>query len=338
MNEAQGELHPEQRLMRLLGGKWITAAISAAARLGVADALAEKSRNVQELADELSCDSEALYRLIRVLIGEELIVEETDGSLHLTEFGRSLRSDELGSIAEYVGAEFLWNPWSHLSEAVRTGESVFEQMNGKPLFDWLDENPESAELYHRGVDAYSKKQAKALMDAADFSEVGSVVDVGGGRGTLLLEIMNRHPNIHGVLQDLPSTVDAAEARFEANDLMERTTFEGADFFEEIPRGHDVYVLKHILHNWSEEDALKLLRNVREAMRSDSLLYVVDSFILPGNRKDAARMMDLEMLVLFGRAGERTKPQFRKLFHDSGFRLTRTSDLAGMSWLIVGEPK
>jgi hypothetical protein len=98
------------------------------------------------------------------------------------------------------------------------------------------------------------------------------------------------------------------------------------------------VLKHILHNWSEEDAIRLLRKVREAMRPDSLLYVVDSFILPGNRKDAARMMDLEMLVLFGRAGERTKPQFRKLFHDAGFRLTRTQDLAGMSWLIVGEPK
>lgn len=327
-----------RQFMQLLGGKWVSAAVSAAAKLGVADVLAEQSVSVGRLAELLDCDEPSLDRLVGVLCGEGLIERGISGELTLTDFGRHLTSDSLGPVAVYIGESFAWNPWSRLSDAIRDGSSAFEEEHGSALFEYLEQHPDAAATYHQGVDAYTRAQALALLNVFDFHDRKSVIDIGGGRGTLLFELLTHETHLAGTLLDLESALRSAESRFDAATLQSRVTIRQQSFFDPLPSEHDVYVLKHVLHNWSDVDARKILARCREAMGIGAVLLIVEGFVLPGNRRDAVKMLDLEMMVLFGGGRERSKPAFRRLLHECGFRMEVTVDLAGTTRLLVCHPR
>jgi hypothetical protein len=325
-----------RRLLALLGGKWVAAALSAAASLGIADALHAAPRAPHELAVLLACDEGMLTRLLRVLAGEGVVSQGLDGAYGLTDMGALLRTGELGELARFVGSPFAWDPWSSLDRAVRSRESAFALHHGHALFPYLDAHPEDARVYHAAVDAFTRKQAQALGDAFDFQSVTRVADVGGGRGTLLVELLSRFPHLRGVLVERSAAASIARTRFTDAGLAARCDVHEGDFFEALPHA-EVCVVKHVVHNWDDDHAVRLLAGCARAVGAEGVVLVVEGLLLPGDRKDATRLLDLEMLALCGPGKERTKPEMRRLLFAAGLRLVRTQDLAGMTRLLVCEP-
>lgn len=326
---------PAAALMRRLAGKWVTQALATAAELGLAEAL-EQPAGLEALAEVLECHPPSLRRLLRMLVGEGVLVEQPDGRYALTPLGAQLRHDALGTLARFVGSPSQWSPWTELTYAVRTGNSAFERVHGQPLFEYLAERPEQSRLYDEAVDAFTSQQARALAGLPGLDGVRMMVDVGGGRGTLLAELLRLRESLRGVLFDQPHVLEPARARFEALGLAERCSFVGGDFFEAMPSGADVYVLKHVLHNWDDERAVALLRRCADAMPEHGRVFVVEAIVLPGNRRDGARMFDLDMLVLTGGGRERSKPEFRRLLAQAGLRLRSTQRLSDGAWLLDAE--
>lgn len=327
---------PGARFMQLLSGKWITAAVSAAARLGIADAL-DTPATATELAERLGCHPPSLERLLRVLAAEGLLSLDED-RFALTEVGAFLRKKELGELADFVGASFMWDPWTRLDDAVRDGESAFSHTFGSELFEYLRANPADADLYHRAVDAFTRREARALAEAVDFRAVTHVVDVGGGLGTLLIELIRRWQNLRATLYDQAHVVEQAQDRLKTLGLGQRIGTIAGDFKESVPQGADAYVVKHVIHNWPDDVCVRVLSNCASALADGGRVYVVEGILLPGVRRDGTRLLDLEMMVLCGDGRERTKPEMRALFRQAGLKLERTLPLAGTTRLLIGTPR
>jgi DNA-binding MarR family transcriptional regulator len=327
-----------QGVLRLLAGKWIAAAVGTAAELGIADALYEQgARSCDDLAGELGCDAQSLGRLLRVLAVEGLLERDADG-YRLTELGEALHSDALRDLAVYTVSPFVWTPWGQLSRAIREGEAAFDLTHGVELFSYLDQNPSDGELYQAAVDAFTRHESQALKDAFSFADVSSVVDVGGGLATTLIELLTAHPHLQGTLVERERVIAQARNRVVAADLDLRLSFWAGDFFEEVPAGGDVYVLMHVLHNWDDGPATRLLKNCSDAMGQNGRILIIDSFVLPGDIKDGTTLLDLEMMTLLGRGRERTKPQFRQLLAGAGLKLIASPALAGSTRLLICEKK
>ncbi len=264
-------------LLERLAGKWIAQAVSTAAMLGLPDALV-RPMTIEALAEAVACDADALGRLVAVLVGEGLIAQDEHGIVSLTEAGELLRRDRLGPLAVYVGSASWWNPWAELQHAVRTGQSAFERTHGEPVFEYLAQRPEEARLYDAAIDAFTAQQGRALAELDVLDGVRTVVDVGGGRGTLLRELLAGRPGLRGVLFDRPHVVDAARERFVEDELAARCDFVGGDFFASVPEGADAYVIKHVLHNWDDAHAIELLKNCANAMQPGGRVLVVEAIL------------------------------------------------------------
>lgn len=323
----------DARFMQLLAGKWITAAVSAAARLGIAEAL-ETPKSSADLAADLGCQPSSLERLLRVLAAEGLLTIE-DQLFALTETGAYLRKDQLGELANFVGAPFMWDPWTHLDRGIRDGRSAFSHATGAELFEYLQNNDDDAALYHRAVDAFTRREARALAHEFDFSAATNVVDLGGGLGTLVKELLTAWPHLRGTLFDQPHVIEQARAGLADTGFSERIDLYSGDFTESVPPGRDIYVVKHVIHNWPDDVATQILRNCAQAMSDGGRVLVVEGILLPGVRKDGTRLLDLEMMVLCGEGRERTKQEFRSLFRAAGLRLERTIPIAGTTRLLIG---
>jgi AraC-like DNA-binding protein len=332
----------QQQLLELLSGKWVTAAVATAAELGVADALFERPLSAAELATQLGCDEQALKRLLRVLCGESLLSLLPQGRYALTELGTQLRTGQLRELARFVGAPFMWHPWAKLADAMRDpSQSAFERSTGLSLFEHLDRVPDDAQLYHQAVDAFTHAAAQALCEAFDFSELGYVVDVGGGLGTVLSELVKQFPRLRGVLFDRPQVIQQASKLFAshaAHAEQARIELISGDFFEQVPQGADAYVIKHVLHNWDDAQALRILRLCAQALRPSGQVLIVESLLLPGDMRDATAFLDLEMLALCGAGHERSKPAFRRLLQQAGLSLRTTTKLVGGVRLLVAVPR
>jgi SAM-dependent methyltransferase len=326
MSEGAGSLDPAERLLHLLGGKWLAAAISAAATLKIPEALAKSPMSLDDLASRVSCHPDSLLRLMRVLLGEGIVTLDADRAYTLTEMGQFLRPGELAELAMFVGSPFSWDPWSGLADSVRTGESAFTKHFGLPLFEYLDHHADQAQLYHAAIDGFTRREARALAEAFDFSEVTRISDVGGGRGTLLVEVLSHWKHLTGILLERPEAVDQARQAFAEAGLADRCEARVGDFFREVPTDADVCVLKHIIHSWDDDTAIELLRRCGAAVGPEGTLLVIEGFLVPDARRDQTNLFDLEMLVLCGPGKERRKPEMRRLFSAAGLRLARTIPL------------
>lgn len=342
MTAPAGPLPPAARMLRLFGGKWIAAALSAAAQLGLPDALSPGPLSLSALAEKVGCDAAALERLLRVLQGEDVVRLGTDGRFELTELGAVLRAGELGELAEFVGMPLGWDPWSRLPEAVRTGEAAFESHFGTGLFDYLDQpgHAEEAARYHAAIDSFSRAESRALAEAFDFSGSRRVADLGGGRGALLVDVLSRWPHLEGVLIERPAAVAEATRLFAAEGLEARCTARTGDFFETLPADEavDVCVLKHIIHSWDDDVSANLLARCAEFVGPSGFVLVIEGLLLPGGRPNLTSLLDLEMLVLCGPGHERTKPEMRRLLGRAGLSLEKSVPLAESARLFVTRPR
>jgi hypothetical protein len=321
-------------LLQALGGKCRTQALSTAAALGVADALAKGPRTLPALAAELGCDAAVLLPVLRLCAGMGFFASPSPDTYALTERGEALRSDALGPLAAFVGAPEQWDPWSALREAARGGGvPAFERKLGTGLYEHLAHTPEAAARYDAAIDAFTRHEAAALCARFDFADVRTLVDVGGGRGGLLAEVMRRWPHLRGVLFDLPHVIERARTA-EVAAMGERVDLCPGDFFVEVPAGHDLYLVKHVLHNWDDGRAQALLQRCAAAMAPGGRVAAIETVLAPDDRADLAAMMDLEMQVLLG-GRVRRKPELRRLFQAAGLSIQRVEPLTGGSWLLIG---
>lgn len=319
---------------------FLSQAIHAAADLGIADALAAGPLSPHELAKAVGADEDALRRLMRLLLSFDIFAQRRDGSYRLNDIAEALRSDadiSLRDLTLFFGSAYHRNHWSHLADAVRTGRSVGPVLDGMEFFEYAAVHRDIGVLFDRAMASTSSLSREPLLSAYDFGQYRSIVDVAGGRGSLLMDILHRHPHMHGTLFELPEVVAGLSEEIAGNGLSERLSIETGSFFETAPKGGDAYILKHIVHDWSDEKAGDILRTVRAAMPGESRLLIIDIVMPEHSRPHGGKFIDLEMLVHTQGGRERTRKQFRNLLSRSGFRLERVVPTAAPDSLVEARP-
>jgi orsellinic acid C2-O-methyltransferase len=315
------------KLVGIVSASWMSQAACVAAELRIADLLAGGPKRVDELAKAAGCHAPSLARFMRALTSFEICVERNDGSFELTPMGSLLRADAPNSLRSWtiMWGKHQWPVWGNLLFSVRTGESARKLVRGTEGFEHLARNPETAAVFNEAMVEITRFAVSEVVRAYDFTGSRRIVDVGGGYGDLLAAILKAFPQTRGAVFDMPHALDGARQRAEKAGVADRCEFVAGDFFESVPRGSDVYVLKNIIHDWNDERSAVVLRNCRKAMSQDAKLLLVER-IFPARveaseaHQDFARA-DLNMLL--GPGGhERTETEFRNLLGAAGFGAIR----------------
>jgi predicted O-methyltransferase YrrM len=322
--KARGAPDDRRALLDLIAGKWISQSVSVGAELGIADILKDGPRSTDEIATIAGTSPDAMFRLLRALASVGLLSSK-GRRFELTESGQYLRGDVPGSLrgwARFVGHPVTWRPWGELAHSVRTGKPAFDHVFGAPIFDYLARDPDTAAILNEAMTSVSTVDAAAVVQAYDFSPVHRLVDVGGGHGLMLATVLKAHPNMRGVLLELPHAIEGASALMKREGVAQRCELVSGDFFRSVPEGGDAYLLKLVIHDWDDDRALQILRNCQRVMRPKSTLLLVDFVLRPGDERDFGKFADLEMLVLNAGGRERTEPEFRDLLAKAGLHLTQ----------------
>ena len=311
-------------MMELIVSGWPAQAITAAAELGIADALADGPLPLDDLAARLAVDADALGRLLRALVGRGIFRRRRDGRYALNALAATLRSDapiSLRGAALFQGSQEQRERWTLLAESVRTGESIVPALRGKDGFDYLDDIPEHAELFNQTMTALAQMTHAVVVGSYDFSAYRTIVDVGGGQGALLAAALASAPASQGVLFDLPQVVADAPKIVRDSGIDQRVKIVGGSFFDNVPAGGDAYLLKNIIHDWPDDKALQILRNVRAAAGPGATVLLVEMVLSDVGRDGPQNWVDLEMLINLG-SRERSEEEYRELLRKAGFRLTQ----------------
>ncbi|WP_156673296.1 methyltransferase [Mycobacterium sp. E3251] len=315
---------PARAMQELLLGAWVSQTITAVADLGVADALADGPLQLDELANRVGAHPDALRRALRALIGKGIFAQRDDGRYELTPRADTLRSDapvSVAALARFVGAPQHREHWSLLTRAIRTGTSPVNTLRGQDFFAYLRDEPEFSAIFNEAMTGLSAYIDGPLVEAYDFTPYRTIVDIAGGHGRLLAAILKSAPNAQGVLFDLPDVVADAPSLLRKFDVTHRVRLVEGSFFDEVPAGGDVYVLKQIIHDWPDEAALRVLHNVRRAAATDASLLLVEA-IIPEHHGDViGKVTDIEMLLV-NDGQERTAAEYRRLLDQAGFEMTR----------------
>lgn len=331
------EESPSVVLRGLIDGAKVTQAICVAATLGIADLLAEGPRDSDDLAAATGTDAGALRRLLRALAAFGVLEEGDEGTFTLTAVGEGLRSDAdepLAGWAIFSGSPETWRAWGELLHSTRTGESGFAHVHGMSAWDHRAAHPASAAVFDRAMTDLARRSNQAVVEAYDFGRFGTVVDVGGGRGALLIALLTAHPHMNGVLFDQPHVIETREAA--PGDIAPRLRAVAGSFFDGVPEGADAYVLRAVIHDWGDDEAVGILRACRRAMTDDATLILIERDLGPPNELPEAKLSDLNMLV--GPGGrERTIDEYAALFEDAGFRFIRSTPSAFGLHVIEGAP-
>jgi hypothetical protein len=318
------EPQPSQQLMQMSMGSWISRAIYVSAKLRIADHLANGPLAAKELAVAAGVAPGPLYRVLHALASVGVFAQEADGRFRVNPLAAPLREDGLDSLwaAVVMLGEEQDRCWGDLLETVRTGEPAFERLYGRPIFEYLAERPEQARIFDAAMSNYSARELQAVLDAYDLSGVVTLADIGGGVGTKLARVLGGSPAMRGLLFDPPQVIERARPLLEAAGLSGRCDVRAGSFFETVPGGADAYLLGHIIHDWNDAKAGLILDNLRRAMPAGSRLLLIE-YVVPegGDGASFAKWLDLHMMVATdGR--ERTEAEYRRLFANHGFRLTR----------------
>ena len=310
------------KLEDALAGYQKTQVLYVAAKLGIADRLGAGPQRAEALASAIGADPAALYRLLRALEYLGAVHEPSPGLFALTPLGERLRPDSAGAVHDEIlmTGEVIWSWWAGLEHSIRTGESSVPGIEGVSAFEFLNRHPEQIRRFNRLMSAMVGRMAKGVLAVCDFSPFGTVVDIGGGRGTLLSAILESHPRARGVLFDLPATAEEAKGAFAARGLAGRCECVGGDFFATVPEG-DCLILSAVLSDWDDDRCVAILKNCRRAVAAGGRLLVLERMLEPEKPAPQSAFMDLQMLVIGGGTG-RTAAEYRRLLGAAGFELAR----------------
>ena len=315
---------PRDYLIQMATAHWISRFLYVAAQMNLADRLAERPKTAEELAQPTGASVPPLYRFMRTLASLGLFSEDSEHRFSLTPLGQALRTDTPGSarasVLTLAGGVFT-QALDHLLYSVQTGKTGFEKAFGVPFFDWLSGHPAEASMFSETMVGLHGAEPPAVAAAYDFSEFRTIVDVGGATGNLLSTILGRYPKPHGILFDLPHVVADAPTLISARGLASRIKIASGSFFDSIPGGGDIYLLSHIIHDWSEAQCLTILGNCRRAMNPDNRLLIIEMVLPSGDTPHLGKVLDIIMLAVPG-GQERTELEYQALLDKAGFRLRR----------------
>jgi hypothetical protein len=326
-------------MLELILGAWVSQAIQAAAELGIADAVAAGPLPLEDLARRVGADPDALGRLMRALISRGMFRRHRDGRYGLTPLADTLRSDAPASMAGaalFFGSRQYREHWSLLVESIKTGKPSVPVLRGMEIFDYLREDPGFGKLFNDAMTSANESAVAPIVAGYDFGAYPTVVDVGGGHGGLLAAILAATPRAQGVLYDMPHVVAGAPAVLRQQGVEGRVRIDGGSFFDSVPAGGNAYVLKNVIHDWPDEQAVAILRNVRAAAGTDATLLLIEWVIPADDRDFPGKWADLEMLLTAG-GRERTAAEYRDVLRQAGFRMTRVVQTASPFSIVEATP-
>lgn len=325
MSASRNEAAAAQTLMEMAIAHWGAELILQAATMSLADKFAgEAPRSAADLAAEYGMRHREFYRYLRALTGLGLLSFAGPDSFRLTGLGAALRTGAPGAArSAYIAlvGDMVKPAWKNFDHGLITGDTGFEKAEGMGLFQYLQANPGMAKFFSETMVGFHGREPPAVAEAYDFSGIGSLVDVGGASGNMLGHILSRHPGVQGVLYDLPHVVADAPALLASHGVADRVSIESGSFFERVPAGHDAYLLSHIIHDWDDGENATILNNVREAMKPDGKVLIVEMVLPEGDAPHMGKMLDMMMLLVPG-GEERTPSEYAALLEPNGFRVTR----------------
>jgi hypothetical protein len=328
-----------EQLIQMGTAYWVSRAVYAAARLGLADLLSDGSRTAAELAAATGTHAPSLHRLMRTLASLGLFTTVGAQRFSLTPLGAALKSGAPGAARSTILAlagEWIWRAWSEFLHSLETGETGMERAWGEPLFPYLAKHPEEARYFGEAMGGIHGDDPPAVAAAYDFTDFRTIVDVGGGSGHLLAAILNANPHLRGVLYDLPHVAPEAQKYMESAGLKARCEVLSGDFFAAVPSGSDAYLLSHIIHDWDERRCGALLRHCRRAMDTQGRLLIVEAVLPAGDAPHPGKVLDLVMLTVPG-GMERTEEEYAALLAKASFRLTRIVPTASPVSIVEAIP-
>ena len=340
---APNAVPPQVVLYQLATGHYLSRALLLAVKLGIAELLKNGPKHYQELATATGTHEPSLKRVMRLLASAGVFAEGEDGQFTLTPVGECLQSGVPGSSRAMVGlfaSDRIQECWKHLEYCVRTGNPEFRGRGVSNIFEDPSRTPEDEANFDAAMADITRYTAIAVAAAYDFAGFRTLVDVGGGNGTLLAGILKANPSVHGIVYDQPAAVQRAAILINENQLADRCRAIGGDFFKEVPAGGDAYLLKHVIHDWDDTRAVAILRNCHRVMQPEGKLLIIEAVYPPqidqSIESRGAATNDVNMLVMTG-GRQRSESEFRALYQAAGFTLTRIVPTGVRFAIIEGLP-
>ena len=338
-NQLVNEQPANVQMLQIISGFWISRGVYVIAKLGIPDLLKSGPKTAEELAEATKMHAPSLFRILRALASVGVLSSANGGRFAQTPVSETLVTDAPGSLRWFAVSELgqeHYPAWGNLMHSVKTGEIAFDNFFGVDIWKYFQQNPEDAAVFNDSMSSVTAATNEAILSLYDFSNFGTVVDVGGGHGGLITSILKRNPKVKGVLFDAPEVIEGARPKLEATGLAERCETVDGDFFKSVPAGGDAYVMKWIIHDWDDEKSITILRNCRSRMRANGRLILVDCVVPESDEPHFSKFIDLNMLVMTG-GKERTAKEFEQLLGAAGFKLLRIIPTELPTSIVEAEP-
>jgi hypothetical protein len=322
--EQQNQIPAPVQMLQVITNFWTTRAVYVIAKLGIADLLKSGPKSVVELAESTGTHAPSLYRLLRALASAGMVASENDGRFALTPLSELLVTDAPGSMRWFVISELgqeHYPAWGNLMHSIKTGEIAFDNHFGADIWKYFQQHPEDAAVFNDSMSGMTAVVNEKITSLYDFSPFNKIVDIGGGHGGLITSILKANPQAFGVLFDAEQVITGARPKLEAAGIADRCAAVAGDFFQSVPAGGDVYIMKWIIHDWDDARAIQILKNCRAQIPQNGRVLIVDAVVPEGDAPDFSKFFDLNMMVMTG-GKERTAKEFGELLAAAGLRLSR----------------
>jgi hypothetical protein len=299
---------------------WLLPSLYVAARLDIATLLKNNPLTPEDLGRKVNADPANLARLLRALASQGIFKQTRNGRFALNSVAKGLL-DEPGSLRHMILHHLgpvNWNLMSNLEYAVRTGGDAFEDKYGMPIYEYLKEHQGENDVFDKSMSNLSDLGLSPILSAYDFGKFKKIADIGGGEGFLLANILHRHPGCMGILFDTPNALEQAKAMLARYQVENRTELVAGDFFTAVPGTGDLYLLKHVIHNWSDRESEELLKVIHRDMPAGSRVLILEMIVPPGNTPSLAKLLDIQMMASMPGGKERTAAGFMEILTRSGF--------------------
>jgi len=318
------QIPPPLQMLQVMSGFWVARCVYILAKLGIADLIKDESQTADQLAAATGSHGPALFRVLRALVAVGIITQDEQNRFGATPLSDTLRSDVRGSLRAFAMTELgeeHYPAWGELLHSVRTGGIAFDHAFGENCWEFFAKHPENARIFNDAMSGMTAQANEALHAAYSFAGIKKIMDVGGGHGGLITSILAKHPDTRGVLFDSPQVIEGAQPTIATSDIAHRCELVGGDFFQSVPSGADAIIMKWIIHDWNDEQSVAILKNCHRALPANGKLILVEAVVPETSEMHFSKFIDLNMLVMTG-GRERTEKEFRRLYEDSGFNLTR----------------
>jgi hypothetical protein len=326
-------------MLQIISGFWISRAVYVIGKLGIPDLLQTGPKTAAELASATNTHAPSLFRILRALVSVGVLNSSDGERFAQTPLSETLVTDAPGSLRWFAISELgqeHYPAWGNVMHSVKTGEIAFDNFFGVDIWKYFQQNPEDAAVFNNSMSNITAAANEAITSLYDFSQFGTLVDVGGGHGGLITSILKQNPELKGVLFDAPEVIEGARPKIEAAGLANRLETVAGNFFQSVPAGGDAYIMKCIIHDCDDEKSNTILRNCRSQMPANGKLILVDSVVPETNEPHFSKFIDLNMLVMTG-GKERTEKEFAQLLADAGFKLLRVIPTDLPTSIIEAEP-